>query len=415
MQIENFRRIIPGADFLNEKTDWSQKLFLFYWMLKPLYFTDSGALQIADLVFLMVFGVYLMIRRGKVTLNPDHSYLLAFIACTAVINVSYYVFDLPHPDFLMATAYYVYNFMVVLMMDDFMHNRRFLRAFMQVNFFNFMVQLAVFVLKKGRYFYKDFRYMGTFNDPNQMAFSMFSTFILIFILFHYLQDQDGSHSRIFLLSALALAMFFVFQATSTGMLMGFASMLGMIALMMLINDKSPFYRFLQMMAIAVLALIVLVYLLEGPSKTSASLKEDSFIAYRLFEKFQKIDQGGLNAIINERGLDKIWRYPECLIYGSGEGAFMYRFPYSKFEIHSTLPAILFYYGMIPAFFLGTWLYRRLRHLNRYLLPVYLALLIESFTLAHQRQPALWIILLFAGLRFDQADKPKELGLRRSLK
>ena len=41
----------------------------------------------------------------------------------------------------------------------------------------------------------------------------------------------------------------------------------------------------------------------------------------------------------------------------------------------------------------------MKHMSRMLVPAYLALLIESFTLANQRQPAFWILIVLGSLAY----------------
>jgi hypothetical protein len=49
----------------------------------------------------------------------------------------------------------------------------------------------------------------------------------------------------------------------------------------------------------------------------------------------------------DRGLDRIFKHPEYLIAGAGEGYFL-RFHRSKFEIHSSGANLVFSYGIIGA-------------------------------------------------------------------
>jgi len=65
---------------------------------------------------------------------------------------------------------------------------------------------------------------------------------------------------------------------------------------------------------------------------------------------RKTIDSGFDFIINDRGYDRMFKYPQYLIYGAGEGAF-HRFN-ARLEIHSMIGTIWFCYGLIG---LGIWL------------------------------------------------------------
>ena len=69
--------------------------------------------------------------------------------------------------------------------------------------------------------------------------------------------------------------------------------------------------------------------------------------------------------------------------------------FHKTEIHSTFPAILFYYGLIPTYILIRWIYENIKKIRGQQFIIYIALLAESFTLANQRQALFWIIIVLA--------------------
>ena len=121
---------------------------------------------------------------------------------------------------------------------------------------------------------------------------------------------------------------------------------------------------------------------------------------RVTDKFNRISSKNTNdhlwSVWQERGYDKLWIYPQYMLYGSGEGEYD-RFILSAHsnEIHATLPSILFYYGIIPFLIILKWFYKKLKRVPFNLLIVYLALLMESFTLLNQRQALFWTIFMMA--------------------
>ena len=96
-----------------------------------------------------------------------------------------------------------------------------------------------------------------------------------------------------------------------------------------------------------------------------------------------------------RGYDRIWKWPEYLVFGAGEGA-LWRF-YTKLEVHSTFGTLLFSYG-IPGFGLFCLLVYRIFQQGGLaslvaLAPAFL------FGLTHQglRQSMLWALFALAAV------------------
>lgn len=396
-----------------ERLSLAHVLFLLFMLLKPFYLGESGGIQIADLVFILCFGTWVLTRRGEPVMSKTNRVFLAFLFCVQAVNLVWFILR-PDAYFFMSSFYYLYNFLVILVISDFMHNRRFLRALLWVLVFNLVIQLAVLALGIGRFFWGIYRFMGTFNDPNQFAFSMFSTFLLIYVLSSYLKNQLDRRKNLLVVGSFLLVVFFIFQGSSTGMLLGITAFTGLMVLTFIGSEKTPAFAFLKILAIVILLAVVLLVLTLGNlgEQIDDAVGSDTFLIYRLVEKAQKIVTGGLSSIIDERGLDKLFSHPIYMIIGAGEGGFD-RFPATPFEIHSTLPGILFSYGLLPFLLLLRWIWLNVKGINRVLVPVYLALFLESFFLAHQRQPAFWMLIVLAGLAYQQ-EAPRVIRLRRTL-
>lgn len=402
--LSNYLEISASQE--SDRLNISHILFLLFWLLKPFYLWESGSMQISDFVFLMSFAAWFVINRGNIFIDVHNLYFFFFITFTLVINAVYLYFfkDL---SYLVSTLYYVYNFLVILIFSDFKHNRVFLKALLWTSVFNLFVQLALLTLGLGSYYWGNFRFMGSFNDPNQFSFSMFTSFLIIYLLAQYLYNHD-SHSRFkTVLAAFALSFYFVVQGSSTGMLLGFIIFLLMMIISFINLEKTPAFVFLKFSGILLIASIILIVALMGFSGPSldASPDSNSFLFFRVTQKLDILSGGGFDAVLKDRAMDKILTYPVYLILGAGEGSFVERFPESVSEIHSTFPGILFYYGIIPFMILCFWIWHQIKSIHLMLFPVYIALLMESLTLANQRQPAFWMIIILGSLRY--IDKPKQ--------
>lgn len=388
-----------------EKLNIAHYLFLLYWLMKPFYFGPSGNMQPADFVFVISFVAWVATRKFSIVVDRKDFSLALFLLCVMVINGIYYAIY-QDTGFLMTIAYYVYCFLVVLVVRDLMHNKRFLRGLMWASAFNLIVQLGVLMLGLGNYMWRGFRFMGTFNDPNQYAFSMLTSFLLVFILSSYLKEIEKNRKKFLVLLAYGLAAFFIVQGGSTGMLLGIGVFSMMFLLTVLYSERTPAFQFLKVLAILAVILVFVIIMTQGMNVDAmdASASSGSFLFFRLFQKAELVETGGAMGLFKDRAIDKLFNYPIYLFFGSGEGAHD-RFPGPGYEVHSTFPGILFYYGIIPFLILLRWLKGNLRNVSRILIPVYVALFIESLTLAHQRQPAFWMILMLGSLEYED---PKAL-------
>lgn len=392
----------------------SHWLFLLFWLLKPFYFWGSGSMQISDFVFVLSFGTWVGRNRGYIRIDGYNVIFVAFIGFTYLVN-TLYMLVLSDVSYLISSFYYTYNFLVILVFSDFKNNRAFLKALLWVTAFNLFIQLAMFIFGIGSYFWGNFRFMGSFNDPNQFSFSMFTSFLIIYILSQYLFNQYLRSYMLVALGSLFLALYFVVQGSSTGMLLGFVVFILMMVHSIISLERTPAYVFFKFIGILMVIAVILFIVIVGFSSPDfdTSSNTSNFLFKRLIHKLNIFESGGLAGLLKDRGMDKLVSNPEFLIFGAGEGSFVDRFPESVYEVHSTFPGILFYYGLVPFFVLCVWIWKHLKGIHLMLAPVYIALLIESLTLANQRQPAFWIIIMLGSLSyFDRSDHRRFKMMRK---
>lgn len=382
----------------NNRLNISHYLFLLFWMLKPFYLWESGTMQVSDFVFISSFVAWIIINRGSIHIEISNLYFITFVISAFAINL-YYMIVYNDSGFMTSSLYYLYNAFVVIEFSEFKKNNLFLHRLLLSSIINLIIQLLILVLNLGNYYYGT-RFMGSFNDPNQFSFSMFTMFLVIYILIQYFSVQESRAWITTVIFTFLLSFYFVIQGSSTGMLLGFASF-SLILIRSFMNlRQTRFFIFLRVLGLILVVSVFLFIFVLGlyGMDTEAAPTSSSFLLHRLTNKFELLGQGGIFAILKDRGIDKLVTYPLNMIYGSGEGGF-YRFYATPFEIHSTLPGILYYYGLIPFMILCIWIWRHLKNANLLLVPAFFALLIESFTLANQRQPVFWIIIILGELSY----------------
>lgn len=385
-------------------------LFLLFWLLKPFYLWESGTMQISDFIFVLSFVMWLFDRRGLISIKKPHIYFVLFVLGTFIINTIHSIIN-ANIVFLISSIYYLYNTFMIISISEYKDNDIFLKGLLRVSYTNIFIQLAIMILNQGRFFYGSPRYMGTFNDPNQFAFSMFTSFLLIYVITLYNQSQGKKIKKSLVLIMLILVFYMITRSSSTGMLLGISSFIFFLIVYTIFSKKTPVFTILKILLIITLIGILFYAVSGGLSLDNISSQTD--IVRRLQYKANNVDTNGLQALIEERGIDKLLNYPVFNILGSGDGLYG-RFVESAFEIHSTLPGALFYYGIIPFMLLIAWMWSMLKGTNIAIIPVYLAILVESLTLANQRQPVFWMIIVLCGLTYSQNKDIKLVGIRITL-
>ncbi len=375
-------------------------LFLLFWITKPFYLKASGTMQISDGIFVLSFFAWIIQNKWRVIIDKKDFYFIGFVGCVFLIN-GIYLLIYSNQEFLINSVYYLYNLMVILVVRDFMSNRAFLKALILACIFNLLVQFAILLLDKGRFLAERFRYMGTFNDPNQFSFSMLTSFMMFYLLASYFKDQESSSMKAVLFGAFLIVFLFIFQSSSAGMLLGILSFSALMAFIILYSENTPSLVVMRFFVI-LMVFAVVVFLLASGGIGSSPIQGESFMVARLNEKLKAIENEGIAAMFDNRGIDKAFIEYEYLFFGAGEG-FYERFPDSPYEIHATFISILFCYGIIPFLIISRWIWVNLKNTSKTLIPIYLALLIESFTLVHQRQPVFWMLILLGSLEFKNRD------------
>jgi hypothetical protein len=252
---------------------------------------------------------------------------------------------------------------------------------------NLFLQLAICLIGWSRYHPTDtYRLMGTFNDPNQLAFYVFLSVLFIYVI-NRLQKSKLSKVD---WAAWAVGLLLIFLSSSVGILLGLA-VFG--ALLAVTQGRKVLKQLKKSTSIIIAASCIagglgVVILTTQFNHMGINIP----IINRIENKAAKSD--GRN-FLEDRGLDTVIYYPAYLIYGAGEGDYT-RFPKQKNggnEIHSSLIALLFCYGIVPVIFLLKWLYDITKKVDWSIKIAFIAILIESFTLINYRQSLLWVLLI----------------------
>lgn len=369
----------------------AQYSFLIFIFLKQFYIFNSGAVQPGDL-FLLISLLFIVVTKKKsLIISKIDYYLLVFLFFVILINFTYHFIYLKI-EFIMSTLYYIFSFLLVIVFRNLLQEGNFINQLLNVLKINLITQFFILILGIGEY-YCDVRYMGTFNDPNQFAFFIYITLMLSILGAKLIEKKVNI---IYYLITLIM----IFESGSTGMLLAMGSFLGIYTILNLfVKSHKKLYklnfRFLKIIPFSFITIFSLIILIEYKEEIFKTIN-DAPILQRVEQKLNKVENENNEGLIEDRGLDKLLFYPEKMILGAGQGY------YSRFdkvnhkgEIHSTLPSILFSYGIFPTMILIMWFYKNIKKIPIEIYAIFISLTLESFTLLNQRQPFFWMLFVLA--------------------
>jgi hypothetical protein len=206
-----------------------------------------------------------------------------------------------------------------------------------------------------------------FNSPNQLGY-----YALLCACLFAITSQSYGLSRVWSAIGVALCAYLAVLSASR------ASLGGILVLLFLLVFSNP-----RTIIIGSLVALVLISV-GGPLSHAIDAAQDRIT----HDRFHQL------SFAEERGYDRLWKYPEYLALGAGEGE------YSRFmkegearrEIHSSLASVLFGYGIVGLALFGLYFVRVLRGASRRNIMMMVPALL--YTIAHQglRFTMFWVML-----------------------
>jgi hypothetical protein len=380
----------------------TDRLLLTGWFLvlagTPVYIFDSGLPQPGDLLMaLLVIGLFA--SRGLRLALVDRLLVpgLLFAGYAVIINTIWWT---GHGDskFLLSGVYYIYNvFNMIFFVDALaIYNDSFLRVTRWGIIMAVVIEFLYISLTPST----AFRHAGTFNNPNQLAYWALLSMACLFII-----DRQKVNWQT--ITILALLYFILLNALSkSGMICG-TVLLGLLGVDLL-RHADHMMRLKLAGATAVLTLSLQIAVLAGIGFPDIAALSD-----KVTTRFENIGEQSDDSV-EGRGYDRIWRYPQYLLFGAGEGAF-HRFGgwFEGHEMHSSLGTILFSYGIIGSALFAYLIYAVFRKSDVVIVMVLALMFI--FSLVHQglRFTTLWV---FFGMAYGLCTlgKPSRCGRVRPL-
>ncbi|AJE47158.1 hypothetical protein [Celeribacter indicus] len=302
-------------------------LFTLYIVLAPLYLLPSGMPQPAD--FLVPIGIAFILLTGRRIAFPTaraRSFLLVtfvFFVWVLVVSVVNSLMS-GLTDILMAPAFGMFNFMLVLLgfaaLQHLDYPDKLIAKALTVS------AVVMFTGLLLTFSGSSSRQTAMFNNPNQLAY--FSILVLGGLIL-----ASDRPSLLRLRFAMPAAMLVISNLVA-------ASLTGYAALALLGGAWS------LKVGARRLFLIVFFGLTAALLAPSLFLPESHSQVFEIVSNRFLLLDDKLDGGIAERGYDRIYEFPQYLLFGAGEGGLSRFGIEAALELHSTFGTLLFSYGII---------------------------------------------------------------------
>jgi hypothetical protein len=353
-------------------------LFLIFQVASSFYVFGQGLPQPADM--LMAFLIVIL-ATGFIVNPPLHKDMMffgaLFLGHVAVVNLFWYS-QYQNNSFWRSPLYYMYDFgamMVVLSLIRAFRERFEIACQISIAVAIVVELIALFLLPSS-----SIRSIGTFNNPNQLGYWA----LLLGCCWLVLKRDQRLTTADFLV--LCGAGYMTAASLSKGAMLSFVLLLLMgVAFQRLTRPAKLLFLGLAFVGTSTVLL-----------NTSAVHRFMSVgIVERVTDRLDSIGTQGDDSL-GGRGYDRIWRHPEHLVFGAGEGA-GWRFGgpinphHYQREMHSTLGTVLFSYGIIGFTLFFLFLIAVFRHAP--LAHVLYSLPIWTYGMTHQglRDTMMWVV------------------------
>ena len=331
----------------------AETLFLLSLALSPIYLWQSGLPQISHILALLAM-LARMIFKPQFPWTREWTYGLLFVGYTVIVDgVIYFMYG----DFrtLLEPLQFAFDFGVFVLVVTLSSESGplFLKRVLYVQLSALFLQLILVITGDTRVMDSS-RATGLFNDPNQMAYWALWSAIIVSAAGKALYGSWWPGYGAFLLATII-----DFFAASRSAALGLFTLVLIYAFIFVRNIlKAP------SLAIQINRNHLYLYALSAISLFSATAGvllykpgTPTFLVERAHYLFERFNERQFDDTLAGRGYDRLWKFPEYLLLGAGQGAFERFSGKVEFldEIHSTWAGVLFNYGLIGFFLLVTFL------------------------------------------------------------
>ncbi|PYZ92582.1 hypothetical protein CR194_13000 [Salipaludibacillus keqinensis] len=347
-------------------------LISLYFILAPFYFFSSGLPQIADYIIAVVIIVYIIYFNFE----KDIRFYLSIIILTliTVINAIWSMI-LTSPNMNVNTIYFIFNIVILLIIINLnrIDTENLLKHIKLGVIISLVIQFLIAITGE----FTSGRTVLYFNNPNQLGY--YSLLQLCFInLLYFINRISFKSFLVFSFISIYLVLISLSSAAIiAGIVLFTLGMLNFFILKFNTRQKS--------IISTILILLIMVQLHAHITETDYSINIIEDVQTRLESKTYDTESN-----FSERRYNRIFEHPEYLLTGAGQGG-LDRFPEGG-EIHASIPAFFFTYGIIGLILVVLLFYNLLGKIT--FLTVLILFAVHFYGLTHQglRQPMFWILI-----------------------
>lgn len=324
--------------------------------LSPLYLWESGLPQISHIIAAAAVGLgllthpYLRRKRGWIL-------GVGFVSYAAFVDlVIFALYGDIHS--LLSSIYYIFDFIIFIYLVNISANvgKLFISAVCWIHIAQLLLLTLLSLFSVGKYFGSS-RFIGFFNDPNQMGNWVLWAAIIISATGKVIYKSWLPGLLATAIASVAIV-FTASRSATIGLLVlfGLYFLLGIVHLLLFIVGLLKVRRII-VSALLVFVLFFSLIILSGStfSQEESTITRVTSQAMYLMGRFE---ERGLDDTWEGRGYDRLWKFPQYLLFGAGEGATERFAEKTRFlgEIHSSWAGVLFNYGLIGSLLFFGFLY-----------------------------------------------------------
>lgn len=392
---------------------WGWLLMLSAIVLSPFYFYPSGLPQPGHVLMLIASIALIFLNRDYcIKMARNNLPGVLFLLLVLVINAAYGVYY-QDKGFAVATVYWGYGYLLLLGVMVVARDSWLSIWIARFIFFQLIFIVISYLVGWGNYLFWP-RYQYFFNGPNQLAYFAICLFLV------YLAVTEVKTTYVLFLSYFSM----IFIVVTTGGRSAYLALAPIVLLLLWMNRKRYIKSFI-IIAIAGLTSLIFEPLclpnfkpIENGNqfvgcrsavgnnfkKSQPIDVETRSIASVTFERINELstkekieDHKSVRIQLLVRGYTRFVEAPQYIFYGAGQGRDDRFGDYDGFvfEIHSSLAAVIFYYGILGLvlFLAFIWKLFPIKHNLLFLSPLFVYGL---FTYG-LRAPYFWIALGFLAL------------------
>ena len=379
-------------------------IVLTYFALKPLYLTESGMMQISDILLIACLGVLLLRARGTVSFERgSYELLLFFLVLVIFQGVVNFTFGIFTGDKVMPrhTLYYVFNliaFGFTIWIGEQIGLYR-LKLSLAYGCFASLCVTAVGLLVVNNI---GTRSTGFFNNPNQLGY--FSVIAITTLGLCW-----NEYPKLLRYAVAGLALWAMIVSLSKAAFVAFFA--EMVVLLFFINRRRTARGF-ALQAIVLLFVVTALFLLLF-SENTVLLQVPLFqeLRNRMLNMMTEND----SSLAEGRGYARVLEMLPNIIWGTGEGAYDRFVVRHDTEVHSTFISILTCYGVIGLVGYLAIFRRCMGRMGTFFRNLLLCSGLLLYSLTHNgiRNTLLWILMAVMFLQTREGSKPAGSGLREN--